>query len=240
MDITTIISNYITSDKLGRQKKSDEVGQSRELLGSCLGYMHVAAREAVRQKSKDILNTGLYANVLEGSRQDFRDNLVGLTLLYHSAILIGLDPDEEFKKVADDTDGEGKKLLITYINRPIESKTLRCMGYRTTFIPDFDFINDYLNEKYLFGSEYSEPTDKKIMAAANISAEMTMTSNTINLIRRILTVLFSLLLIGNLLFGLLLLSSSHRVPRDTTLSFWIATVVLIVLILFTRKKQTSR
>ena len=166
MDIEVIIDKFIVADKVGRQKIKNDVGQSEELLRECLGMMRYAARQSVRQNSKDIFIKGLYANILEDNRQDFRDNIVGLTLLYHSAILIGLDPDKEFKKVANDTDGEGKKLLISFINRDSKDKTLKCMGYRTTNTPDFDFISDFLNEKYLFGTEYSEATDKKIMNAS--------------------------------------------------------------------------
>ena len=62
-----------------------------------------------------------------------------------------------------------------------------------------------------------------------------MTIKTVNLTRRILTILFSLLLIGDLFFGLLLLSTGHRVPQDTIQSFWLATVTLVVVIILTHK-----
>ena len=62
-----------------------------------------------------------------------------------------------------------------------------------------------------------------------------MTTQTISIIRKILTVVFSLLLIGNLLFGFLLFTTVHRAPDKTTQSFWLATLTLIILIILTRK-----
>ena len=62
-----------------------------------------------------------------------------------------------------------------------------------------------------------------------------MTTQIIGMIRKILTVVFLLLLIGNLIFGLLLLTTVHRVPEYTTQSFWLATLMLIILIIVTRR-----
>ena len=87
------------------------------------------ANESVRQKSKELLTKGIYANVIENVSLGSRDNLTCITLLYHSALLLELDADEEFKKVAEDTEGDGKQLLLMFIKRTADLKTLKCMGY---------------------------------------------------------------------------------------------------------------
>ena len=169
MDITPIIDKYIIADKIEREEieKYIRARENWKLSLQCVGIMRSAATESVRQKSKDILIQGLYGNVLEGARADPRDNLTDLVLLYHSAILIGLNPDEEFKIVANDTKGNGKDLIVSFINQEAKAKTLKCVGYRTTKTPQFDYVFDGANMQYIFGTEYLEETDKKIMNISN-------------------------------------------------------------------------
>jgi len=167
MKTSEIIEKYLRSDSQDRQQIELEVGKSQTTLSSLLGYMSECAVLAVRQKDKTLIEKGLYANVIEGSRQDFRDNIVQLTKLYHSCILLGLNPDKEFHDIANKTVGEGKKLITSFTNRQPVDKTLRCMGLKTTSTPQFDFIQVDFDDSYLNEKEYSEPTDKKIMAATN-------------------------------------------------------------------------
>ena len=162
MDIEPIVDKYISSDKLEREKIKQYIRENWKLGLQCIGMMDYSARESVRQKSKEILIKGLYANTLDEAPQDPRDNISCLTKLYHSAIMLGLNPEEEFLKVANDTEGNGKKLLISFANGEPKSKTLRGMGYRTTQTPDFNYISDSSDE-YLFVNQYSEETDKKII-----------------------------------------------------------------------------
>jgi hypothetical protein len=163
MQIHNIIEKYINSDSNTRQQIEKEVGLSDLTLGSLLGFMSDCAVNSVRQNNSSFISQGLYSNVIEGCRQDFRDNITDLTKLYHSCIILGLNPDVEFKKVADDTTGEGKDLIVKFIKRQPSDKTLKCMGYKTVYTPEFDFVWDGFNSEYLHGTEYSEETDKKIM-----------------------------------------------------------------------------
>ena len=103
--------------------------------------MREMAKESVRQNSKSLLTKGIYANIIENCVWDSRDNIRCLTLLYYSARLLGLDPDDEFKKVANDTEGEGKELLLSFVRRPGNLKTLECMGYKIQQEPNFDYID---------------------------------------------------------------------------------------------------
>lgn len=140
MDIESIVDRYISSEKQIRQQITDTVRQE-ELSGLYHSFMREMAKESVRQKSKKLLTKGIYANVIENCSWDLRDNLRCLTLLYYSAGLLGLDPNEEFKKVANDTEGEGRGLLLSFIRRPKNLKTLECMGYQVIQEPNFDYID---------------------------------------------------------------------------------------------------
>jgi hypothetical protein len=163
MQTIDIIDKYINSDDLTRQAIEKEVGQSETTLASLLGFMDNCAVLAVRQKDVENIYKGLYANVVEGCRQDFRDNIIGLTKLYHSCIMLGLDADNEFQTIANKTSGQGKDLIEEFVKRKPVDKTLQCMGLKTTLTPQFDFIQADFDDDYLTETEYSEITDKQIM-----------------------------------------------------------------------------
>lgn len=129
-----------------------------------LEYMSESAKLAVINKDKSYIEQGLYANVIEGCKQDYRDNLIRLTKLYHSPIILELNPDKIFKSVANQTRGEGKELILKFIKRAPCNKTLKCMGLKTTRGEQFDFISFDFNDVYFKLKEYSEPTDKKLMS----------------------------------------------------------------------------
>ncbi|MBP1672898.1 MAG: hypothetical protein H6Q25_713 [Bacteroidetes bacterium] len=167
MKIAEIIEKYISADSQSRMRIEQEVGQSQTTLSSMLGFMSECAVLAVRQKDKSFIEHGLYANIVEGCRQDFRDNIVQLTKLYHSCLILDLDPDNIFQSIADKAKGEGKDLIISFYNREPVDKTLKCMGIKTTLTPQFDYIQIDWNDNYFKETEYSETTDKKIIAATN-------------------------------------------------------------------------
>ena len=163
LQVIEIIDKYINSDSRTRQAIEKEVRQSETTLGLLLGIMDTCAVLAVRQTDTENIYKGLYANVIEGCRQDFRDNIIGLTKLYHSCIILGLNADEEFQSIANKTNGQGKDLIEKFVKRNPVDKTLQCMGLKTTLTPQFDFIQADFNDDYLTETEYSEITDKQIM-----------------------------------------------------------------------------
>ena len=162
-DIEAVIDRYILSDPQRRKEIKNYVQQSQVLLNSCLWFMSYSAVQAVRRKSETMLLKGLYANVIEEAKEDPRDNISDLTLIYHSAIMIGLNPDDIFRKVAADTTGAGKKLLAEFLKRSPEDKTLKCMGYKTITTPEFDYVWDGLDTAYIEGDAYTEETDKALI-----------------------------------------------------------------------------
>jgi uncharacterized membrane protein (DUF485 family) len=57
----------------------------------------------------------------------------------------------------------------------------------------------------------------------------------IDFARRTLVVIFSLLLLADLLFGLMAFGTGHKIPPETTISILIAAVVLVILAVLTHK-----
>ena len=55
---------------------------------------------AVRRQSPALIQQGLVAIVIEGASQDFRDSIVALAKLHHSAVKMGIDPQGAFEKAA--------------------------------------------------------------------------------------------------------------------------------------------
>lgn len=162
MNIESVVDTFVSSGNLERKNIVNK-RPSTEFSRACLEFMTFAAKHSVIQNSRELLVKGLYANVIEGANSDFRDNLMRLTLLYHSAIILGLDAQEEFQIVADNTEGKGKDLIVSYIKRTPDLKTLKCMGYKTTSEPEFDYVWDGFNSDYIHGSKYSEQTDLKLI-----------------------------------------------------------------------------
>ncbi|MEJ6980018.1 hypothetical protein WG906_06125 [Pedobacter sp. P351] len=167
MQIRQIVERYIQSDRVTRRELKVQVGQSDSTLNSLLGFMDECAVEAVRQRDANYVTLGLYANVLEGSRQDFRDNIINLTKLYHSCIILELNPDLKFKEVSSQTEGTGKELIEKFTMRQPEDKTLQCMGLKTAFSPEFTFVQVDFDDEYLSETEYSEATDQKIISGSH-------------------------------------------------------------------------
>ena len=56
-----------------------------------------------------------------------------------------------------------------------------------------------------------------------------------NLARRTLTVVFILLLLADILFGLAAFATGHKIPTETTTSILVTAGTLIILIFLTRK-----
>ena len=62
-----------------------------------------------------------------------------------------------------------------------------------------------------------------------------MTTKTTNLIRRLLTTLLAIGLIGDILLWLAFHATAHKIPVETELSFAAMTIGLVVSIFLTRK-----
>lgn len=84
---------------------------------------------AVREKSEKYIFEGLIAHVIEGGKFDWRENILVLSLLYHSAVKIGSDPAVLFNKAAEFASGEIKEIIRSFPNRAPEDRDIGAMGY---------------------------------------------------------------------------------------------------------------
>ncbi len=65
-----------------------------------LGYAADMAVLAVRRQSPTLIEQGLTAVVIEGASHDFRDSIVAIAKLYHSAAKLGMDAKKAFENAA--------------------------------------------------------------------------------------------------------------------------------------------
>ena len=68
--------------------------------------------------------------------QDIRDDLRGIAANYHLCSANGLDPDEVFRFVANVSLPFIAQLLIDFINRPLDSKSMDAFGLTQTVLED--------------------------------------------------------------------------------------------------------
>jgi hypothetical protein len=86
---------------------------------------------AVRENSPELIELGLVALAIEDGGQDWRDSILALFQLYHSAGKLGMDAEATFSKIALLAEpGVIKKEMNGFPHRPPESRNLKafCMA----------------------------------------------------------------------------------------------------------------
>ena len=96
--ITAVVRQFETADERARRKIISEL--SEHARNGFLGYAADMAVLAVRRQSPVLIEQGLTALVIEGASHDFRDSIVALAKLYHSAMKLAMDPGKPFEKAA--------------------------------------------------------------------------------------------------------------------------------------------
>jgi hypothetical protein len=96
-----------------------------------LTFSQRAAVFGIRERNAAWLVDGLTAlSMIELNRFDFRDVLVSVSLLHHSAVRIGQDANQLLSGAAALSEPEVSGLISNFINRPPEEKVLRAnWGY---------------------------------------------------------------------------------------------------------------
>ena len=84
---------------------------------------------AVRRNSEDILLAGLVAQIIEKWRFDARENLLRLTLLYHSAVKIGCLPEQLFNRASKCASKDVANQLHAFVHRKAQNRGIEVMGY---------------------------------------------------------------------------------------------------------------
>ncbi len=90
---------FRTSSASEREALADALGsRGRRLL---LSYAWKMAERAVEKNSPELVHKGLTALAIEGGRDDFRDTIMSMVVLHHSACKLGMDVVRAFADAAD-------------------------------------------------------------------------------------------------------------------------------------------
>ncbi|MDA8426995.1 MAG: hypothetical protein M0Z80_12745 [Treponema sp.] len=97
------------------------------------------ASKAVRDMGRTDIYFGLLALGIDGWRVDWRGNTMVLSLHYHSAVLIGVDPPAIFAEAATSMAPNVKKAFELFLKRKAEDRSIYAMGFCE---PDKDGFRD--------------------------------------------------------------------------------------------------
>jgi hypothetical protein len=97
-----------------------------------LTYAVRMATQALREGSASCITNGLLAHLIEGERDDWRENVIVLTLLFDAAKKLGVEPLPLFDGAASLAPGDAAaETLQDFRKRKPEVLTIESMGYRT-------------------------------------------------------------------------------------------------------------
>lgn len=123
-ELTELCRRFVQSDEKARANMRTSI--SLEEFSTLLSFSKRSAVFALREQDVNWVNNGLTAiAMIEAERTDFRDILMSLSLLYHSAKRIGADANQLFRDTAKLSEPNVATLLIGFLNRPAEEKDLR-------------------------------------------------------------------------------------------------------------------
>ena len=96
-----LLQAYISTDDIEREKMRDLFKEHRESRDLLFLYWNYQAENIRSKDDEDKLRLGLAAISLEDFIFDWRDSLVGLSLLYMSATEAGIDADPIYKEIGE-------------------------------------------------------------------------------------------------------------------------------------------
>jgi hypothetical protein len=121
--ILTIMEAFKMTGEPGRRaimSKLNEYLQKR-----LLGYAAERAAQAVRSGVPDCIKQGLMALVVEGGREEFRDSITAMAMLYHSAERLNMNAAQMFAEAASlATPGELQAAMSHFPARRPENRDL--------------------------------------------------------------------------------------------------------------------
>jgi hypothetical protein len=119
-----LCQDFTNRDEPARQQIRHSI--SMDEFYTLLTFSMRAAVFAMREQNKEWLVKGLTAlSMIEAKRTDFRDILVALSLLHHSAQRIQANPDQLLRNAAALSEPDVSKLITEFIERPPDDKDLR-------------------------------------------------------------------------------------------------------------------
>ena len=127
-DIRSLTHWFITGKDAERELITSAFNDSHSM--TFIVFSERMASLAVRSSSREILVAALVAQIIEGWRFDPRDNVLRLSLVHHSAVKLGIDPNQLFDEASRYASHEISAHLKAFINRKPDKLRIRAMGYK--------------------------------------------------------------------------------------------------------------
>ena len=93
-------------------------------------YAHRAAEKAIRQIDPGLLSRGLIALVIPSAKEDWRDTLPFLALIYRSACRLNTNPSELFNETAQIARPPLRSLLVGFLGRDEGDRTIESFHWQ--------------------------------------------------------------------------------------------------------------
>jgi len=124
--VSSFIDYFLNGNELEQELIRERVahGDYRRLTG----YSWRMANQAIRRWDVGDIRRGVAAIVLEGGRQNYRDSIVSLCLLYHSALKLSIDPYHIFSNLARLGTGKAESLVAGYLASG--EKSIEAMSFK--------------------------------------------------------------------------------------------------------------
>jgi hypothetical protein len=78
----------------------------------------------------------LYYSIGENDNRDIRDDIIGVAISYHSCLAANIDPEVIFQSVIDISTPKVRKLLIDFLQRPDNRKSMKVFSLIKTVTND--------------------------------------------------------------------------------------------------------
>lgn len=132
--IAQAITTYRGLQPEARQQFRNQFGSDHTF--TWFVYAIRMAMLAVRERSPERVLFGLLALVIEDFKQDWRENVIILSLLHDSARRINADPRALFEQAASYAGPTAAQHLNQWLQRSPDLQRIESMGYHAVHAPD--------------------------------------------------------------------------------------------------------
>jgi hypothetical protein len=128
--ISDLIGRFVDADRGERLQFWEMLQPTREQSQVLLAYAERMATQALRQADVALIREGLIAVQLEGKRDDWRETIISLTLLYDAITRLHAPAADMFHRVAKLAPKlEVSESIRKYSQRAPANRTIESMGY---------------------------------------------------------------------------------------------------------------